>query len=64
MFVASAVCFVLDIKPNLPTYGYYKLVPWVRQARIIMDLPSSFWHWNSRYFFTPRDGWETLFDDF
>ena len=23
-------------------YGYYKFVPWVRKARIIMDLHSSF----------------------
>ena len=23
-------------------YGYYELVPWVRKARIITDLPSSF----------------------
>ena len=23
-------------------YGYYELVPWVREARIVRDLPSSF----------------------
>ena len=23
-------------------HGYYELVPWVREARIVRDLPSSF----------------------
>ena len=23
-------------------YGYYELVPWVREAKIVRDLPSSF----------------------
>ena len=32
-------------------YRYYELVPWVRKARIITDLPSSFRYWKSRYFF-------------
>ena len=45
-------------------YGYYEMVPWVRQVRIITDLPSSFWYWNSRYFFMSGDGWETLSNDF
>ena len=31
-------------------YGYYELVPWVRKARIISDLPSSFRYWKSRFF--------------
>ena len=41
-------------------YGYYELVPWVRKARIITNLPSSFRYWKSRYFFVSMDGWETL----
>ena len=45
-------------------YRYFKLVPWVRKARIIIDLPPSFWYWNSRYFFMSGDGWETLSNDF
>ena len=31
-------------------YGYYELVPWVREARIIKDLHSSFRYWKSRFF--------------
>ena len=32
-------------------FGYYKLVPWDRRSRLIVDLPSSFCYWKSRYFF-------------
>ena len=45
-------------------YGYYELVPCVRKARIVTDLPSSFRYWKSRYFFVFRVGWKTLSDDF
>ena len=45
-------------------YEYYELLPWVRKARIITDLLSSFRYWKSRFFFVFRDGWETLSDDF
>lgn len=41
-------------------YGYYKLVPWVREARIIRDLPLSFCYWKSRFFFVSGDEFETL----
>ena len=45
-------------------YGYYELVPQVRKARIVIDLPSSFQYWKSRYFFVFGEGWKALFDDF
>ena len=45
-------------------YGYYKHVPWVRKARIITDLPSSFRYWKSRFFFVSGDGWETPSNEF
>ena len=41
-------------------YRYYELVPWVRKARIVKDLPSSFRYWKSRFFFVSGDEWETL----
>ena len=41
-------------------YGYYELVPWVRKARIVIDLPSSFRYWKSQFFFMSGDDWETL----
>ena len=31
-------------------YGYYKLVPWVRDARIVRGFPSSFRYWKSQFF--------------
>ena len=45
-------------------FGYYKFVPWNRKSRLVVDLPSSFHNWKSRFFFVSGDGWETLFDDF
>ena len=36
-------------------YGYYKLVPWTREARIVRDLSSSFRYWKSRFFFVSGD---------
>ena len=40
-------------------YGYYELVPWVRMARIVIDLPSFFRYWKSRFFFVSGDDWKT-----
>ena len=45
-------------------YRYYELMPWVKKARIIIDLPSFFRYWKSMFFFVSEDGWETLSDDF
>ena len=39
-------------------YGYYELVPWVRRARIVRGLPSSFKYWKSCIFFVSRDDFE------
>ena len=36
-------------------YGYYELVPWTKEARIIKDLPLSFKYWKSRFFFVSRE---------
>ena len=44
-------------------YGYYELVPWVRKARIVIDLPSSFKYWKSQFFFMSGDDWETPFKE-
>ena len=43
---------------------YYEFVPWNSKSRLIVDLPSSFHYWKSRYFFVSGDGWETFSDDF
>ena len=40
-------------------YGYYKLVPWARKARIVRGLPSSFRYWKSHFFFVSGDDFET-----
>ena len=36
-------------------YGYYELVPWTKEARIVKDLPLSFKYWKSRFFFMSRE---------
>ena len=35
-------------------HKYYELLPWERRTRIVRDLPLSFRHWKSRFFFCPR----------
>ena len=45
-------------------FGYYELVPWDRKARLVVDFPSSFRHWKSKFFFISSSGWETSSDDF
>ena len=40
-------------------YGYYKLVPWARKARIVRGLPSSFRYWKSRFVFVSGNDFET-----
>ena len=45
-------------------FGYYELVPWDRRSWLIVDLPSSFRYWKSRYFFVLGNGWETFSNDF
>ena len=37
-------------------FGYYELVPCNRRSRLIVDQPSSFHYWKSRYFFVSGDG--------
>ena len=45
-------------------FRYYELVPWDKKSRLIIDLPSSFRYWKSKYFFVSGDGWETLSNNF
>ena len=45
-------------------FRYYEFIPWDRSSRLVVNLPSSFRYWKSRYFFVSSDGWETLSDDF
>ena len=37
-------------------FGYYKFVPWNRKSRLVVDLPSSFHNWKSRFFFMSGNG--------
>ena len=59
--MSSSISIVLKESKE---FGYYEFVPWDRKSRLIVDLPSSFYYWKSRYFFVSGDGWETLSNDF
>ena len=58
MIKADEFTYLYHLKES-KEYGYYKLVPWVREARIIRDLPSLFKYWKSQFFFVSGDKWET-----
>ena len=45
-------------------FGYYELVPWERRFLLVVNLPSFFHYWKSKYFILSSDGWETISDDF
>ena len=48
---------------ELKEFRFYELVAWDRKSWLIVNLPSSFRYWKSRYFFMFGDGWETLSED-
>ena len=50
------------LKPSTH-YGYYELLPWNRNSRIVSGLPSSFYDWKSRYFFISGSRWKAMSDD-
>ena len=55
--------FLYSLKES-KEFGYYELIPWDRKSRLVVNLPSSFHYWKSKYFFVFGDGWETLLNDF
>ena len=50
------------LKPSTH-YGYFVLLPWSRESRIVYSFPTSFHDWKSRYFFVFRSRWETITDE-
>ena len=44
-------------------YGYFELLPWNRESRIVRRFPTSFCDWKSWYFFISGFGWETMSND-
>ena len=45
-------------------FGYYEFMPWKRKSRVVVNFPSSFCNWKSRYSFISGSGWETPSDEF
>ena len=54
--------YLYRLKPSTH-YGYFKLLPWSRESRIVRSFPTSFCEWKSLYFFVFRFGWETMTND-
>ena len=44
-------------------YGYFELLPWNRESRIVCSFPTSFHGWKSRYFFVFGSRRETMTDN-
>jgi len=45
-------------------FGYYEFVTWNRKSRVVVNFPSSFCNWKSRYSFIFDSDWATPFDEF
>ena len=54
MIKVDEFTFLYHLKES-KEYGYNKLVPWVREARIVRGLPLSFQYWKSLFFFVSKD---------
>jgi len=62
MITLNEFLYLYSLKPSTH-YGYFELLPWNRESRIVCVFPTSFRDWKSRYFFISRSGWETMSDD-
>ena len=62
MITLNKFLYLYRLKPSTH-YGYFELLPWNRESRIIRSFPTSFHDWKSQYFFVSRSGWETMSDD-
>ena len=60
MITLNEFLYLYRLKPSTH-YGYFELLPWNRESRIVRSFPTSFCDWKSRYFFI--SGWETMSDD-
>ena len=62
MITLNEFLHLYRLKPSTH-YGYFELLPWYRESRIVCSFPTSFRDWKSQYFFVSRSGWETMTDD-
>lgn len=63
MIFLDEFVFLYHLKES-KEFEYYKLVPWDRKSKLVLNLPSYFRYWDSRYYFMFGDSWETLSDNF
>ena len=50
MITSNEFLFLYRLKASTH-YGYFELLPWDRESRVVKGFPSSFRDWKSRYFF-------------
>uniref|UniRef100_A0A7N2RB25 Pentatricopeptide repeat-containing protein n=1 Tax=Quercus lobata TaxID=97700 RepID=A0A7N2RB25_QUELO len=62
MITLNEFLYLYRLKPSTH-YGYFQLLPWNRESRIVSSFPTYFHDWKSRCFFISGSGWETMFDD-
>ena len=62
MITPNKFLHLYRLKPSTH-YGYFELLPWSKESRIIHSFPTSFRDWKSQYFFVFGSRWETMIDD-
>ena len=63
MIILNEFIYLYHLKES-KEFGYYELVPWDKRSRLIVNLPSSFRYWKSRYLFVSGEGLGDSFDKF
>ena len=59
MITLNKFLHLYRLKPSIH-YGYFEILPWSRESRIIRSFLTSFRDWKSRYLFVSGSGWETM----
>ena len=62
MITLNEFLYLYHLKPSTHC-GYFELLPWNRESRIVHSFPTSFRDWKSWYLFIPRSRWVTMSDD-
>ena len=59
MITRNEFLYLYHLKPSTH-YGYFRLLSWNKESRIVRSFPTSFHDWKSWYFFISGSRWETM----
>ena len=59
MITLNKFLHLYRLKPSIH-YGYFEILPWSRESRVVRSFLTSFRDWKSRYLFVSGSGWETM----